>query len=107
MMKRLYLLSVFCILTITMYGQHGTGLNGLIHVPTADMDTVGLARLGAQFLPKDMVTMVDDIEESFETEKIVREMRKKSPILITTDSVADIPEELLAKTNIPMISCIL
>ena len=55
MMKRLYLLSVFCILTITMYGQHGTGLNGLIHVPTADMDTVGLARLGAQFLPKDMV----------------------------------------------------
>ena len=40
---------------ITVHGQQATGLNGLIHVPTADMDTVGLARIGAQFLPMEMV----------------------------------------------------
>lgn len=43
------------LLTIAAKGQQATGLNGLIHVPTADMDTVGLARIGAQFLPKEMV----------------------------------------------------
>ena len=38
-----------------MQAQQATGINGLIHIPTADMDTVGLARIGAQFLPKEMV----------------------------------------------------
>lgn len=36
-------------------GQQYTGIEGLIHVPTADMDTVGVARIGAQFMPKYMV----------------------------------------------------
>lgn len=40
---------------MSVQGQQATGLNGLIHVPTADMDTVGLARIGAQFLPMEMV----------------------------------------------------
>ena len=68
------------------------------------VDAADLEHTVLKFLPKDMVSIVDDTEESFETEKIVREMRKKSPILITTDSVADIPEEILVKANIPMIS---
>ena len=54
-MRRIYLFLFLCILHLAVYGQQSTGLNGLIHVPTADMDTVGLARIGAQFLPKDMV----------------------------------------------------
>jgi hypothetical protein len=46
---------MICLLTTTVRGQQATGLNGLIHVPTADMDTVGMARIGAQFLPHEMV----------------------------------------------------
>lgn len=45
----------FLFFSISVQGQQATGLNGLIHVPTADMDTVGLARIGAQFLPLEMM----------------------------------------------------
>ena len=31
------------------------GIEGMIHVPTADMDTVGMARVGLQYIPKEMV----------------------------------------------------
>lgn len=55
MMRRLYFILMICLLTTTVRGQQATGLNGLIHVPTADMDTVGMARIGAQFLPHEMV----------------------------------------------------
>ena len=54
-MRRVYFLFILCLLTMTARGQQATGLNGLIHVPTADMDTVGLARLGFQFVPKEMI----------------------------------------------------
>ena len=54
-MKRLFTFILFLFLFISVRGQQATGINGLIHVPTADMDTVGLARIGAQFLPMEMV----------------------------------------------------
>ena len=54
-MKRQFVLFLFSLLFISGKGQQATGINGLIHVPTADMDTVGLARVGAQFLPMEMV----------------------------------------------------
>ena len=37
------------------WGQQYTGIEGLIHIPTADMDTVGMARIGAQYMPKQMI----------------------------------------------------
>ncbi len=54
-MKRVFTFILFLFLFISVRGQQATGINGLIHVPTADMDTVGLARIGAQFLPMEMV----------------------------------------------------
>ena len=55
MMKRISFFFLLFLMSITVKAQQATGLNGLIHVPTADMDTVGLARLGGQFVPKEMV----------------------------------------------------
>lgn len=52
---RIIAVLLFSFLFISVQGQQATGINGLIHVPTADMDTVGLARIGAQFLPLEMV----------------------------------------------------
>ena len=52
---RLFVIILFVFLFISVHGQQATGINGLIHVPTADMDTVGLARVGAQFIPMEMV----------------------------------------------------
>ena len=52
---RLFAVILFLVLSISAHGQQATGINGLIHVPSADMDTVGLARVGAQFLPMEMV----------------------------------------------------
>lgn len=36
-------------------GQQAMGIEGMIHVPTADMDTVGMARLGLHYVPKEMI----------------------------------------------------
>ena len=50
-------LFIITLLAATMVkAQQYTGMQGLIHVPTADMDTVGVARIGAQYLPKEMVS---------------------------------------------------
>ena len=39
----------------TLSAQQYVGLSGMIHVPTADMDTAGVARVGAHFIPKSMM----------------------------------------------------
>lgn len=43
------------LLTLTISGQQYIGMAGMIHVPTADMDTVGVARVGAHYIPKSMM----------------------------------------------------
>lgn len=55
MKRRIYISVLFLILTIAIRGQQYIGLAGMIHVPTADMDTVGVARVGAHYIPKDMM----------------------------------------------------
>lgn len=56
MKKTLLILLLVCFsTTVNLHAQMHVGMNGLIHVPTADMDTIGLARLGIDFVPKDMV----------------------------------------------------
>jgi hypothetical protein len=38
-----------------MRGQQYVGQSGMIHVPTADMDTAGVARVGLHYIPKEMM----------------------------------------------------
>jgi hypothetical protein len=56
-MKRLLLTFVINVFAVfgNLYAQQYCGINGLIHVPTADMDTVGIARIGAHYVPKVMM----------------------------------------------------
>ena len=47
---------VSCQLLVTRaVAQQYTGMSGLIHVPSADMDSAGTARLGMHALPKEMM----------------------------------------------------
>ena len=55
-MKRKALITIAAVLlTATAWGQQYLGTPGLIHVPTADMDTVGLARIGGHYVAKEMI----------------------------------------------------
>jgi hypothetical protein len=42
-------------LSLTLSAQQYLGSLGLIHVPTAEMDTVGLARVGAHYIPETLI----------------------------------------------------
>ncbi len=68
------------------------------------VDAYELERTVRRLLPREKVTVIEDEDESFESDKIVRQMKKKIPILITTDSVSDIPAEVLTAHNIPVMS---
>lgn len=52
-MKRLILLSIFCFCIATLRAQFYTGMSGLIHVPSAEMNKEGNARIGMYFLNKE------------------------------------------------------
>lgn len=51
-MKKLLLLLLGMQLTISVYSQQYTGMSGLIHVPSAEMDNEGVARIGSHYLNK-------------------------------------------------------
>ena len=51
-MKR-YILLIVWLLALTVSAQQYTGMSGLIHVPSADMDNAGEVRIGAHFLNKE------------------------------------------------------
>ena len=55
-MKRiLFIIFATIYVALNSSAQQYTGLNGGIHIPTADMDTVGTARIGAHFLNKEFL----------------------------------------------------
>lgn len=54
-MKRVLFSLMMLMASICVCAQQAMGLEGLIHVPTADMDTVGMARVGLHYVPKEMV----------------------------------------------------
>ncbi|MBR2150323.1 MAG: YjbH domain-containing protein [Prevotella sp.] len=55
-MKKVFLVSfVLTMMSVAVWGQQSLGMPGLIHVPTADMDSAGIARIGAQYVPKEIV----------------------------------------------------
>ncbi len=67
------------------------------------VDAMELEHTVRMLLPADLVKKAQDAPEIYESASIVREIKKKIPILITTESVADIPQELREKLNIPVI----
>lgn len=69
------------------------------------VDPESLENVIQNLLPADMVTRATESGGSYESDKIVREMRKKVPVLITTESMADLPPELIETFHIPVISC--
>lgn len=55
MRKILSIIAASLMLSLHAWGQQALGTPGLIHVPTADMDSAGVARVGAQYVPKEMI----------------------------------------------------
>ncbi len=55
MKKKIIYTLLYILFPLTMSAQQYVGLSGMIHVPTADMDTVGIARVGAHYIPKSMM----------------------------------------------------
>jgi len=53
----LLLLTLCCLTTLA---QQYDGMTGLIHTPTAEMDTVGTARIGAHYLNHEMMPKCDN-----------------------------------------------
>ncbi len=58
----------------------------------------------SELLPSDLVHLSKaSDEEKFGSDVILRQIRKKTPLLITTDSVSDLPRELVSKLKIPVL----
>lgn len=56
MKKAITILMIVALAALTpMRAQQALGTPGLIHVPTADMDSVGVARIGAHYVDKHMI----------------------------------------------------
>ncbi len=54
-------------------------------------------------LPRDMVHLNNMSDEEFERSSVLREARHRVPLLVTTDSVSDLPVELLRRLHIPVL----
>lgn len=55
MRRRLTIVVVSLLMTLASNAQQYTGTTGLLHTPTAEMDSAGDVRLGGQYLPKEMI----------------------------------------------------
>ena len=51
--QQVFFLFFFLMGFSSVCAQQYTGMSGLIHVPSADMDEVGVARIGAHFLNRE------------------------------------------------------
>lgn len=56
-----------------------------------------------KLLPEKLVNAYGTEREKFASEDVVREMRKKKPVLITTDSICDLPAELLQRNSVAVL----
>lgn len=52
-LRKVLLLASLVVLPLLGFAQQYTGMSGLIHVPSADMDKAGVARVGAHFLNRE------------------------------------------------------
>ncbi len=67
------------------------------------VESLELEKTLLEFLPEDLVQRKDDDSTRFESDVIVRQMRKKIPVLITTDSICDLPRSLTRSLKIPVL----
>ena len=67
------------------------------------VESIELEKTLLEFLPEDLVQRKDDESTRFESDVIVRQMRKKIPVLITTDSICDLPKSLTRSLKIPVL----
>ena len=55
MRRHLIIYIALLLLSIPVMAQQHVGMAGMIHVPTAEFDSAGVARVGAQYVPKAMI----------------------------------------------------
>ena len=55
MLRHLITYIALLLLGIPVMAQQHVGMAGMIHVPTAEFDSAGVARVGAQYVPKAMI----------------------------------------------------
>ena len=68
------------------------------------LDAADLEHVLYSLLPKELVTVMDEEdEEQYEANQIIYQMRKRVPLLVTTESAADLPAELTERLGIPVI----
>ena len=69
------------------------------------LDSKALENMMIRLLPRDIVriTQGQNEDEQYESDRVIRQLSRKVPVLITTDGIADVPEETLKKSGIPLI----
>ena len=67
------------------------------------VEAVELEKTLLELLPEDLVQRKGEEGTRFESDVIVRQMRRKIPILITTDSICDLPKSLIRSLKIPVL----
>ncbi|MCR5788808.1 MAG: DegV family EDD domain-containing protein [Lachnospiraceae bacterium] len=77
------------------------GFDGYLVKP---VDAALFEDLLLSMLPQEIVQITDEGVESFASDKIVRALQRKVPLLITTDSISDLPKDLLNTLKIPVLS---
>ena len=64
------------------------------------VDGFALEETLQSLLPKELMTGNDSADTVYGSDAVVRQIRRKATIMITTDSVSDLPEELIRSMNI-------
>lgn len=82
----------------TLY--HRAGFDGYLLKP---VEAAVLEETLLELLPNDLVSIDKEEKTKLESDRIVRETRRKIPLLITTDSVSDLPGDLLTRMKIPVL----
>ena len=76
------------------------GFDGYILKP---VDPPVLEQTLIDMLPPDFVRLSDEDRQLAQSQRIVRESKARIPLVITTDSVCDLPRELIAKYQIAVL----
>lgn len=61
-MRKIIFILICCLFPFTLSAQQYAGMTGLIHVPSAEMDSAGDARIGATFLNKEFTPLHPQVE---------------------------------------------
>lgn len=79
---------------------HREGFDGYLLKPVEGAVLEGTL---LKLLPGDLVSISKEERDELEADQLVRETRHKIPLLITTDSVSDLPGNLLTRMKIPVL----